>query len=110
MKGQDDHRVTGLKSNWPLSEELPIQSANVFSVLNSPEERTFYLTIGSAVPLLVDAEQRRRILQEGVTVLPLIRVAISEPKMVELIAALRQNYDRYTNAITSEAKEDINGQ
>lgn len=110
MKEHDDHKITGLKANWPPTNAFPIQSANMFSIVNSPEERTFYLTIGSAVPLVVSAEEREMLSSTGIDVQPIIRIAISESRFADLIKTLQRNYDRYIVATRSADEGDDDGQ
>lgn len=96
----DEHSID-VPLSWVGYDEVPITFANQFLVQFEPDE-SFILGVGQATaPAIIGtpeqvAAQARQI--EFVPVRPVARIAMTEPKLRELIAALEANLRNFEAA------------
>ncbi|HLW70221.1 MAG TPA: DUF3467 domain-containing protein [Candidatus Binataceae bacterium] len=74
--------------NWDESRGMPIAFSNVFLIQQTPSE--FFLTFGVVEPPFISTvaptpEQIEKLKREGVKAKPIIRIAITPQRMVELL-------------------------
>jgi len=97
-----DERNDGreLPLTWENVEDLPVFFANQYICQFNQDE--FILTLGQMVPpaLLGDEEQRASQLEQidRIPIKPLARVALTYPRLVELIQVLEANRWQYEQA------------
>lgn len=112
MNGPDTPQEINIRLRWSDTENHPVSFANAFMVQHHLEHRMFFLTLGSAPPLLIspflqsDPSERAARIEEGIKVQPVAKVSLSPSSMRELIHHLTTNYANYENAIKSPDSDD----
>jgi hypothetical protein len=88
---------------WIGAEDLPVLFVNTFVGQVQAQEGVFYLTVGQAVPPALigtpqeQAEQLKQIAY--VPVKPVARLALTKPRLQELVGILQANLDQYEQII-----------
>ena len=91
---------TGLqvKVDWSAAEDLPVMASNVFLIQQTGQE--FLITFGSAVPPIFETqptpEQLAKI--KSIKAKPIIRMALTPGRAVELLQHLQQQLTAYQAA------------
>ena len=106
-KRLDENEGRNVPLVWDNLDSVPVLFANQFIIQHYQDE--FILTVGQMVlpPILGDEQAREAQLQEieRVSVKPLARIAFTRARLVELVAALegqKEKYDRIQQARDEE--------
>ncbi len=109
-KQKDGSRVT-IPVEWPDTVDLPAVYANQLHIQHTGNE--FFLTFGELQPPIVVGSEEERQEKLGaipaITVRPVAKIAISPPAMMAMADVIRENVDRFTDAVEktiSDLKEE----